>query len=692
KVNPRPGKMVIYNGVQYGGNKQEIWTDVPDATSWDFPKGILIRIVRGCWMLYEKPDFQGQKHVLEEGETVLSHLWGINNVECSPRKVIIGSIKRVIKDHSIPEIELHPEADRKGTIFYIQNEVPNTEEYGAKLSLSSVIVNSGIWLAYKRPDFEGKFVVLEQGCPPLPKSGAEELDPVKSLRPLKMGGLKVQRPTNPKIIIYEQPFFTGWSMELTENAYNLKMLLDDSRQSQDEEFHGVGSVRVISGLWTAYEKEGYKGHQYLLEEGEYEDWKMWGGFDNGLFSLRYLQAEFTEPSVTLFEESSLENGNHLDTTQEIPDMESVGFGNVVGSIRVNSGVWVVYEQERFFGEQYVLERGVYKAHTDWGGKDKTIMSIRPIQLTEKSNHQKLKQLKAYSKPNFQGVCVDFIAEASINESFVPKSFQVLQGCWLLYSKEEFSGAQHVLEEGHYPDFTFSCWSTTIKSLKPVKYEFSEPSISLFAMDSCKGREVNFQSAVNSVLKKDFGFYTQSIRVKSGLWTMYEEDHFRGRQMLLEPGEIFYWTTFSGWRTVGSLHPVNQPTVFLRIKNRAQDLYLTAIGDLKDSEATQVSVSQKNRKDSQIWYYHRGLLKSKAANRACLSVIGGRDVPGSKVALWSEHGKAHQKWRINRDGTVSSYIGDDLVLDIKGGNYYDKDHIIINLLEHQQTQYWEVEIL
>lgn len=42
----------------------------------------------------------------------------------------------------------------------------------------------------------------------------------------------------------------------------------------------------FSGRWVAYEKCGFAGHQYLLEEGEYRDWRDWGGYSAELQSLR----------------------------------------------------------------------------------------------------------------------------------------------------------------------------------------------------------------------------------------------------------------------------------------------------------------------------------------------------------------------------------------------------------------------
>lgn len=42
--------------------------------------------------------------------------------------------------------------------------------------------------------------------------------------------------------------------------------------------------------WVGYEKEGYRGNQYLLEEGEYQDWRVWGGCDSELRSVRVIKA------------------------------------------------------------------------------------------------------------------------------------------------------------------------------------------------------------------------------------------------------------------------------------------------------------------------------------------------------------------------------------------------------------------
>ncbi|KAM6211292.1 very large A-kinase anchor protein [Sarcoramphus papa] len=683
KYNPRPGKIIIYD--IYGDkSKQEVHSDVLDTMSWIFPIGALLRIIRGCWIFYEKPKFQGRKYVLEEGEAVLDHLWDLPGVKHHRRNLTVGSIKHVTKDCGVPEVEFCLAAGgTEGLPICIQSAVANLEELDVEKN-PYIRVKSGVWLAYSDFNYKGEVKVLEECDSPSEIPSAD----IKSLRPLKMGGLKVQMPMNVKIIIYEKTHFGGWSKEFSENISSVPALFDS-----EEEFQKIGSIRVIGGVWVAYDKERYKGRQYLLEEGDYEDRHSWGGTDSVLLSFRFLQADFIESSVALFQ-SDDEDGKALDiVNEEIPDLERAGFGPETRSILVRSGVWVAYQQKYFCGEQYVLEKGKYKCFFDWGGSSKIIMSIRPIKLEPLGMNEPPHLLKAFSNTHFQGACIDFTAEVSDFTSFIPCSFKVLRGCWLLYYQGEITDNHCVLEEGLYVDLSScGCPTATIKSLKPIQYVFAEPSISLFALECCKGRELHFSEPINSVLNEDLHFYTQSVWVRSGLWIAYEGCNFLGKQILLEPSEISNWNEHSGWKVIGSLRPMKQPAVYLRVKNRTQGKYLTVAGSLADIRATSVCASPYNGKNTQIWHYCRGLFKSKA-NNACLDVIGGRDVPGAKVALWAEHGKDRQKWRLNEDGTISSYLSDQLVLDIKGGNYYDKNHIIMNQpMDDKHSQKWDIEIL
>lgn len=113
------------------------------------------------------------------------------------------------------------------------------------------------------------------------------------------------------MVIYEKPYFTGKSRTVTMDARDFMTRTD---QQQTVFMYTVGSLKVLGGMWVplcsfqwpitavwwqlclrpcrwvGYEKEGFRGHQYLLEEGEYHDWRTWGGCDVELRSARIIRA------------------------------------------------------------------------------------------------------------------------------------------------------------------------------------------------------------------------------------------------------------------------------------------------------------------------------------------------------------------------------------------------------------------
>ncbi|KAL8190738.1 UNVERIFIED_CONTAM: Very large A-kinase anchor protein, partial [Gekko kuhli] len=439
-------------------NKHEIYHDELDTTAWMFSNETLIRVVRGCWMLYEKPQFQGQNFVLEEGEKLLGGIWN-THTEKHQGNFTVGSVRQVVKSCTVPEIELSPQTGTGSSPVRIQNAIANLEELEVKNP--TLLVKAGVWLAYTEASYKGEVMILEENHSLCELSAAD----VKSLHPLKMGGLKVQMPMNVKMVIYEKPHFEGWCKEFSENIDYVPALFKNI-----DNFQGIGSIRVVGGIWVAYEKECYKGQQYLLEEGEYDDWQSWDGVSNVLLSFRFLQADFMESEVTLFEMNE-ENGKLLEiVNQEIPDLDQAGFSSMTKSLNVKSGVWVAYQQKYFCGEQYVLEKGKYKCFLDWGGQNETIMSIRPIKLEPLEHHAPRHWLKAFSNTHFQGLCLDFTTEISDFASFKPCSFKVLRGCWVLCYQGETADNQCVLEEGLYTDLaSCGCPMAAIMSLRPIEY-------------------------------------------------------------------------------------------------------------------------------------------------------------------------------------------------------------------------------
>ncbi|KAG9351550.1 hypothetical protein JZ751_022801 [Albula glossodonta] len=597
--------------------------------------------VRRSWLLYRDPGFRGPCVVLEEGEKVLSQAGGLFCPESNSTAVNIGSIRRVVKDHSTPEILIHTRDAQGLAPERFSAAVDNLGKHGP-IHPSSLTVSCGCWVAYDGTGFSGNYAVLEAGGSVTPGPNNQSISCVKSLRPLRMGGLKVLRPMDPKMVVYEQPCFKGQSRELGDNTLNLAV---------QQGLLGAASVRVLGGVWVGYSSEGYKGHQYLLEEGEYRDCLELGGSDQALLSFRFLQADFLEPSISLLSGQDLPEAKETDVTDlDIQDLEQAGSAEKTVSILVRSGVWVAYSERSFCGKQYVLEKGTYTGDLDWGSSSGAPVSIRPIRM-----------LRAYSQPYYQGDSKEYNAEVQDRIPIVPLSFR---GC---------AGNQFVLGEGLYPDLiSCGCVAASIKSLKPIPYRFSDPSISLFSLDSFEGQETVVVTSRESMNN----FLTQSLQVNSGLWVVYEYGHFKGRRMLLHPGRIFAWGDHSGWDTIGSLHPLKPPKSYMRVRSRAVGSVLTADILMDEAPPAKVCLRPAQGLDTQHWVFTGGLLKCKVS-KACLSVIGGKALPGARVALWPEHGRTHQKWSLNENGTISSHLNHNLVLDFRGGKGFEKDHLVVS---------------
>uniref|UniRef100_A0A2K5XG27 Beta-crystallin B2 n=1 Tax=Mandrillus leucophaeus TaxID=9568 RepID=A0A2K5XG27_MANLE len=132
-------------------------------------------------------------------------------------------------------------------------------DLGVELTCPLSLCLHGSWVGYEQANCKGEQFVFEKGEYPRWDSwtSSRRTDSLSSLRPIKVDSQEH------KIILYENPNFTGKKMEI----------IDDDVPS----FHAhgyqekVSSVRVQSGTWVGYQYPGYRGLQYLLEKGDYKD-------------------------------------------------------------------------------------------------------------------------------------------------------------------------------------------------------------------------------------------------------------------------------------------------------------------------------------------------------------------------------------------------------------------------------------
>ncbi|XP_077600155.1 uncharacterized protein crybg2 [Stigmatopora nigra] len=732
KLNPRPGKMYIFDRPGLCGQRIELRSDVVDATAWELQETISIRVVRGGWVLYEKRNFKGEKVALDEGDIELTCPFKTEEDEeeakakdlngqkveeqkdagndgaaedggetkAKPaRKFIIGSVRRAVRDYSVPEISLFPEENAEGKKVIFRDTSEDARIFGFPIKANSIIINAGLWLVYAKPFFEGSPRILEVGGYSNPAAWGVEQAYVGSVHPLKVGEPRVENISEPKIEIYERSYFTGKSRMITTN---MRDFITRVGREQGAFMYSVGALKVHGGIWVGYEKEGYRGHQYLLEEGEYHDWRVWGGVNAELRSVRLLQGDLSEPLMVMFEQPEEEEGpvpqeeeNTFEVNEAIPDVELFDYKINTRSIQVFGGIWVAYSHVDFSGNQFILEKGFYSNCADWGSRDTRICSVQPVRLAPTDGNRKRKEIVLYSEPAYKGKCLIFnYKQDAVTEEFQTKSCRVVGGSWVLYENKDFTGITYVLSEGGYSSLiSMGCQeSTFIRSIKAVPTSFSVPSISLFGLEGLEGREITTDSELLDMTTEGFNDHVLSVRVNSGCWVVFEFGNYRGRQFLLEPIEIPNWPKFSSIQTIGSMYPVRQKRQFFRIRNADSQHLMSVQGGVDEMKSGRVVASPQVEQSSDIWFYQDGLLKNKLCPTTSLQVMGNVE-PAAKLVLWTETRQPSQTWVFQLRGRISSIIFPGVVIDVKGGQSYDKEHVVVMPESDERlSQQWEIVLI
>uniref|UniRef100_A0A671WFE3 Beta/gamma crystallin 'Greek key' domain-containing protein n=1 Tax=Sparus aurata TaxID=8175 RepID=A0A671WFE3_SPAAU len=672
-------QMVLFEKGQFSGQVYEVHRDVADATALQLSPLISVKVVRGCWVLYEKPDFQGRTIALEEGGIELTNVWA--EPEHEPQVKLPVLVSPSLQDYSIPHIDLFTEPEGHGRVTPYHDDTVETGSFGIPLSTASIQVHSGVWLVFSDPGFQGMIAVLEAGEYPVPEAWGFPSPFVGSLRPLKMvrSNVTLFLPLYlSQAVAYEKPGFEGSCVEIDSDVFGFCEseggISAEGADLDSKKLKSVGSLKIIGGLWVGYSEPGFEGQQHILEEGEYLDCGGWGGSEQ-LLSLRPVLADFLTPHLKMFSDRDFgELGLNIDLSVPVINMEDTGYGMKTQSIDVMGGVWVVFDEPGFCGEPYILEKGLYGSPEDWGALQPKVASAMPVVLGAHGSVLALED-----------------SVASLEDGFSVASCKVLAGSWLAFEGQDFAGRMYVLEVGSYSDLrAMGCLlppspAFNALSLFSVTHkEFSLPSITLFERRDLRGKRVIVTDGSVNLQLAGGCSRVQSVLVEGGIWVLYEGINYRGAQILLKPGEVCDWHKLSRWQKIGSLRPLLQKQVHFRLRNRQTGLMMSVTGDLDDVKLMRIQETEETDGFEQIWFYHHGYLHCKLMEECCLGPSGSVTMAGSRVGLSPEPNNQVQLWSITPEGFIRYTATSDLVLEVKGEHPHTDSNVFMITVKYSKV--------
>uniref|UniRef100_A0A8C8BXI2 Beta/gamma crystallin 'Greek key' domain-containing protein n=1 Tax=Oncorhynchus tshawytscha TaxID=74940 RepID=A0A8C8BXI2_ONCTS len=165
-------------------------------------------------------------------------------------------------------------------------------------------------------------------------------------------------------------------------------------------------------------------------------------YDTFFYALKCLHS----PLQIIFYEDRNFQGRHHECMSDCADLHS--YFNRCNSIKVESGMFMVYERPNYTGHQYFLRRGEYNDNQRMIGINDCIRSCRMIPM-----HRGSYRMRLYDRPDMSGQMQELNDDCpNVQDRFRMSdinSCNVMDGHWLMYDQPNYKGRQYYLKPGEY---------------------------------------------------------------------------------------------------------------------------------------------------------------------------------------------------------------------------------------------------
>lgn len=231
--------------------------------------------------------------------------------------------------------------------------------------------------------------------------------------------------------------------------------------------------------------------------------------------------------ITLYEKPG-GAGREVTLTKSTPDLRVHDFDDITSSIKVQSGTWILYESINYGGRSFTVTPGLYTTDAlkeEIG--DNQISSVKLvvncITLYERNHCNGREVMLTDSTPDLRSVR-DFNGIAS--------SFRVQSGVWTVFQNVGYGGKSHTFSPGLYNNDVLKqrIGNDLISSVKV------ESCITLHELADFGGRELSLTASIPDLRTvSGFSAIASSIKVLSGIWTVYQDVGYSGRSHTVGPG-------------------------------------------------------------------------------------------------------------------------------------------------------------
>ncbi|CAJ1078988.1 gamma-crystallin M3-like isoform X3 [Xyrichtys novacula] len=150
------GKIILYEDRNFQGRSFECMSDCADMSSY-LSRCQSCRVESGCFMVYDRPNFQGNQVLMRRGEYA-DHMsmMGMSNG--------IRSCRIIPTQHRGQfRIRIFERENFSGQMNELTDDCDNVQDRLRMSECMSCNVLDGHWLLYEQPHFRGKMVYLRPG-------------------------------------------------------------------------------------------------------------------------------------------------------------------------------------------------------------------------------------------------------------------------------------------------------------------------------------------------------------------------------------------------------------------------------------------------------------------------------------------------------------------------------------------------